>query len=136
MLNKRLELSALDRHGTEFPIELDISVLRIGGAPSFSAFVRNITERKRIDDDLRRATPTSSSVAYLASHDLQSRCGWYQLHRPAAERYRGRLDDKPTSSSTTSPTAPADAAAGRRPADVFASRIAGDPDEAGSSEGS
>ena len=53
VLNQRLELSAIDRDGREFPIELAITPIRIGGATSFSAFVRDISERKRSEERVR-----------------------------------------------------------------------------------
>jgi len=46
MLNTRVELDALHRHGHEFPIELSITPVRMGGTVSFTAFVRDITERR------------------------------------------------------------------------------------------
>jgi PAS domain S-box-containing protein len=52
VLNRRLELSALHRDGREFPIELAISPLETGSTVSFSAFVRDITERKRMEQAL------------------------------------------------------------------------------------
>lgn len=53
VLNQRLELSALDRSGREFPIELAITPIRIDDTTSFSAFVRDISDRKRADERLR-----------------------------------------------------------------------------------
>jgi diguanylate cyclase (GGDEF)-like protein/PAS domain S-box-containing protein len=53
VLNKRLELAALHRDGHEFPIELSISATSSGGSHLFSAFVRDITERHRAEEDLR-----------------------------------------------------------------------------------
>jgi PAS domain S-box-containing protein len=52
VLNRRLELSALHRDGREFPIELAITPLETGSTVSFSAFVRDITERKRMEQAL------------------------------------------------------------------------------------
>jgi PAS domain S-box-containing protein len=46
VLNKRVELTALHRDGREFAIDLSITPLLTGASPSFSAFVRDITERK------------------------------------------------------------------------------------------
>jgi PAS domain S-box-containing protein len=53
VLNRRLELSALHRNGTEFSVELAITPLRVSGAMAFSAFLRDITERKRTERALR-----------------------------------------------------------------------------------
>jgi len=55
VLNTRMELSALRKSGETFPIELTISPLRIGQHFEFSAFVRDITEPKRLESELRRA---------------------------------------------------------------------------------
>jgi PAS domain S-box-containing protein len=53
VLNQRLELSALDRNGREFPVELAITPIRVGETTSFSAFVRDISERKRSEERVR-----------------------------------------------------------------------------------
>jgi PAS domain S-box-containing protein len=52
VLNTRLELSALHRDGHEFPIELSITPIRADDSMSFSAFVRDISERKRTEQSL------------------------------------------------------------------------------------
>jgi PAS domain S-box-containing protein len=49
VLNQRIEISALHRDGREFPIELAVTPLRAGTAVSFSAFVRDITERRKME---------------------------------------------------------------------------------------
>jgi sigma-B regulation protein RsbU (phosphoserine phosphatase) len=45
ILNRRIETSARDRQGREFPIELTVSPVRIGDALAFSGFIRDITDR-------------------------------------------------------------------------------------------
>ena len=52
-LNRRLELSAVRRDGTEFPVELTITPVRLKGTTVFSAFLRDITEQKRTQEVLR-----------------------------------------------------------------------------------
>jgi len=54
VLNRRIEITGLRRDGREFPVELTITPVRIGGAWLFSAFVRDISERKLVEQ--RRAT--------------------------------------------------------------------------------
>lgn len=46
VLNQRIELEALHRDGHEFPVELSITPVRMGEAIAFTAFVRDITDRK------------------------------------------------------------------------------------------
>jgi PAS domain S-box-containing protein len=53
VLDRRLELTARRRDGAEFPVELSITALRLKGATVFSAFLRDITEQKRVEGVLR-----------------------------------------------------------------------------------
>lgn len=55
VLNKRIEFTALQKDGREFPVELAISPVRIGGTFLFSAFLRDITERKEAEQKLQAA---------------------------------------------------------------------------------
>ena len=55
VLHKRIEITALHRDGHEFPAELAIVPLHQSGHVLFSAFVRDITERKRVEE-ARRAS--------------------------------------------------------------------------------
>jgi PAS domain S-box-containing protein len=55
VLNRRVEITALRRNGEEFPIELSITPLKLGEAWIFSAFVRDISDRKRSEEQLRRS---------------------------------------------------------------------------------
>ncbi|MCC2639875.1 MAG: putative Hybrid histidine kinase [Nitrospira sp.] len=53
VLNHRIEISALHRNGTEFPIELAITPLRLEDGYTFTGFIVDITERKRAEEALR-----------------------------------------------------------------------------------
>jgi PAS domain S-box-containing protein len=53
VLDKRIELDALHKQGHEFPIELAITAINTEMGVSFSAFVRDITDRKRSEEALR-----------------------------------------------------------------------------------
>jgi PAS domain S-box-containing protein len=53
VLNTRIELAALRRDGEEFPIELSITPVRMGETISFTAFIRDIADRKLAETRLQ-----------------------------------------------------------------------------------
>jgi PAS domain S-box-containing protein len=72
VIGRRIELTALRRDGSEFPVELTVTALWEAGAFFFSAFVADITDRKRAEAALREAEQrlqhvVSSSPAVLYS---------------------------------------------------------------------
>ena len=52
LLNRRIEMMGSHRDGHEFPVEITISPARLGDAYIFSAFIRDITARKRTERQL------------------------------------------------------------------------------------
>ncbi|HEX2854624.1 MAG TPA: PAS domain S-box protein [Opitutaceae bacterium] len=50
VLNRSMEMSALRRNGTEFPVEISISPLKTDNVITFCGFITDITERKRIEE--------------------------------------------------------------------------------------
>ena len=53
VLNRRIEITAARSNGQEFPVELAITPFRIGSKTAFTAFIRDITKRKRAEETLR-----------------------------------------------------------------------------------
>jgi len=49
ILNRRIEIVARHKSGREFPVELAVSPAKIGDAYIFSAFIRDITARRRAE---------------------------------------------------------------------------------------
>ena len=52
VLGKRIELTALRSDGSEFPVELAITRMGTEGPPTFTGFVRDITQRKAAEADI------------------------------------------------------------------------------------
>ena len=75
VLGRRLEMTAVRANGNEFPVELTISRIPIDGPPSFTGYLRDITERKQADEELRR------SEAFLAEGQRLNLTGSF-LWRP------------------------------------------------------
>jgi len=55
IMNRRVEITALRRDGVEFPVELTITSIRQNDEDLFTAYIRDITERKRAEAELRIA---------------------------------------------------------------------------------
>jgi PAS domain S-box-containing protein len=55
IMNRRVEMTALHRSGRTFPIELSMSHVRIGDSNTFSAFARDITERREASRALQES---------------------------------------------------------------------------------
>ena len=56
ILGRRIEVPALRADGTEFTAELAVAPISKAGPPMFTAHLRDITDRKRREADLRRMT--------------------------------------------------------------------------------
>jgi PAS domain S-box-containing protein len=55
VLGRRLEMTAVRADGSEFPVELAITRIPLDGPPSFTGYLRDITERKQAIDERKRA---------------------------------------------------------------------------------
>ena len=76
LLGKRMELVALRSDGKEFPVEVAVSRVRIDGKPMFTAYMRDITDRKeaeRVLSELAAVVANSNDAIIGASLDGEIR---------------------------------------------------------------
>jgi PAS domain S-box-containing protein len=55
VLGQRIEMNAMRADGSEFPVELAITRITLSDPPAFTAYLRDITQRKQAEEELRKA---------------------------------------------------------------------------------
>jgi PAS domain S-box-containing protein len=69
MLNKIVEMSAINKEGDEFPVELSIVPIRKNEKIFFCSFIRDISERKKKEEEIRMANERYNIIS-LATNDV------------------------------------------------------------------
>lgn len=79
VIGNRIEISALNASGNEFPIELAVGSANTSSGPIFIAFARDISDRKAKQEELRKAAEQAragekAKSAFLAvmSHEMRT----------------------------------------------------------------
>jgi len=67
VLGRRIEMTAVRADGSEFPVELAITRIPLDGPPSFTGYLRDMTERKRSEEELRRGEAFLAEAQRLSS---------------------------------------------------------------------
>jgi PAS domain S-box-containing protein len=67
VIGRRIEMTAMRADGSEFPVELTITRIPSDGPPSFTGYLRDITERKRSEEELRRSEAFLAEAQRLSS---------------------------------------------------------------------
>src|SRR3954465_9645166 len=80
-LNRRIEITGMVSDGTEFPVELAITRISVPGRPMFTGYLRDITERKRAEQELR-----ASRARIVQATDAERRRLERDLHDGAQQR--------------------------------------------------
>src|SRR4051794_10050561 len=81
VLNRRIEIVGMHSDGVEFPVELAITRIQVPGAPMFTGYLRDITERKRSEQELR-----ASRARIVEAADTERRRIERNLHDGAQQR--------------------------------------------------
>jgi len=81
LLNRRLEITGMRADGSTFPVELAITRIDVPGPPKFTGYLRDITERKAADAELRRSRARIVQAADDARRRLER-----DLHDGAQQR--------------------------------------------------
>src|SRR5215208_6339808 len=94
ILDRRLELTGKHKNGTEFPVELTITRIDVPGPPTFTGYLRDISDRKQAEHELR-----ASRARVVEVGDAERRRIQRNLHDGAQQRLTavllnlGRLRD-------------------------------------------
>src|SRR5262249_10932059 len=70
LLGRRIETIALRADGTPFPVEMSVSFVRLSGRRLFTAFLRDITERREFQRQLTEAERKRASLARYFSPNM------------------------------------------------------------------
>jgi PAS domain S-box-containing protein len=110
------EMTGRRKDGTEFAMDVAVGAFHFQGRRAFTAVVRDITERRKAEEQLRyyaqelkennaelaRSNQELDDFAYIASHDLKEPLrGIHNYATFLLEDYQGKLDEEGTSKLQT-----------------------------------
>ena len=81
MLGRRIEITGMRADGEEFPVELTITRIDLPGEPMFTGYLRDITDRKQAEAELR-----ASRARIVTAADAERRRIERDLHDGAQQR--------------------------------------------------
>lgn len=72
VLNRRVEMAALRKDGTEFPVELTIARIQTDGPPAFTGYLRDISDRLRAEAEAQQEVTFREHLLDIVGHDLRN----------------------------------------------------------------
>jgi PAS domain S-box-containing protein len=97
LLDRRIELTGMHKNGRDFPVELTVTKVALPGPPTFTGYLRDITDRKQAEADLRASRARLVEVGDAERQRIQR-----NLHDGAQQRltavllHLGRLRESPS----------------------------------------
>jgi PAS domain S-box-containing protein len=82
ILNRRIEIAALHRAGHEFPVELTVTAIRFESTWHFTAFLRDLTDKRRVEEALREARDELTRVTRLTAMGQLSASIAHEINQP------------------------------------------------------
>jgi PAS domain S-box-containing protein len=83
-IGRRVELIAVRADGSEFPIEMTMSVARFDGVQYFSAFISDLTESRKVRDELARQREALRQSEKLSAMGAMLAGVAHELNNPLA----------------------------------------------------
>lgn len=82
VLGRRLELMAVRADGSEFPVELAITRIASDGPPTFTGYLRDITERRLAEEALAKVRSELAHVTRVTSLGLLTASIAHEVNQP------------------------------------------------------
>jgi len=93
MLGRRFEQMMIRKNGERFIAEMAMQPVPLEGTTVFTLFVRDITDRKRAEEEIKRKNRDLETLLYVTSHDLREPLRAIQnFSKLVCERNAAQLD--------------------------------------------
>jgi PAS domain S-box-containing protein len=95
MLGQRFEQTLIRKNGERFTAEMAMQPIPLEGSTVFTVFMRDITERKRAEEEINRKNRDLETLLYVTSHDLREPLrAIHNFAKLVCDRYAGQIDAK------------------------------------------
>lgn len=72
ILGRRLEMAAVRKDGVEIPVELTVVRIQGEGEPAFTGYLRDLSERRRAEEEARSEVAFREHLLGIVGHDLRN----------------------------------------------------------------